>query len=572
MARWTTRLWRYLWNLNVRTKRYLALDGAVMAEDLNASEEERELARKVFADGGRDTDGGDDTGDDGDDTSPFDVGDGYGLRQRAGFVLGPLAFALLMLAPTPGGLDPSGQAVGAVTAWVAIWWMSEAIPIPATSLLPVVLFPVTGALDTATTTEPYTDPLIFLFMGGFFLAMAMQRWGLHRRIALRTIKAVGTDPSRIILGFMLATAFLSAWVSNSATVMMMVPIALAVIYQTAELVERQGLDIEVGEGEFTFGVALMLCIAYGASVGGVATLIGTPPNLVFAGIAGELFGRQISFAEWMLYGVPIALIGLVIVYLYVTRLVLTPEFDKLPGGADVIDQELEKLGPMDKQERLVLVVFAGMAISWVTAGFLPENLIPSDVDTVVAIAGALVLFMVPTTTPDGERTFLLDWTNGVQIPWGVILLFGGGLSIAAGFQETGLAEWLGGQLTALGGVSMVIILFVVVVMTVFLTEVTSNTATATMLMPILASLAIGISVHPFGLMVAGATAASFAFMLPVATPPNAIVFGSGYITIPQMTKVGVGLNVIGILLITALALLWLPVAWGIDIASLPPWA
>jgi sodium-dependent dicarboxylate transporter 2/3/5 len=579
-----SRIWRYLWKLNDQTKAYLRLDGVQIAADTNASEEEKALARKMFADGGQRSEDGsaDDSSSSGrdpdDDDSPFDVGGDYGLRKKAGFVAGPILFLLIMLAPTPTGLEPSAQAVGAVTAWVATWWMSEAIPIPATSLLPIVLFPSLGALDTGTTTAPYADPLIFLFMGGFFLAMAMQRWGLHRRIALRTIKFVGTDPKRIILGFMLATAFLSAWVSNSATVMMMVPIALAVIYQTADLIEQEGLDITVGEGEFSFGVALMLCVAYGASVGGVATLIGTPPNLVFAGIAGELYDQQITFVEWMFYGVPISVIGLVIVYFYVTRLAMSPEFDQLPGGADVINAELAKLGEMGKQERLVLVVFVGMASAWISVSLLPEagivaeGAIPDDVDTIVAIAGALALFIIPTTTRDGERTFLLDWTSGVKIPWGVILLFGGGLSIAAGFQETGLAEWLGEQLSVLGGVSMVVILFVVVLMTIFLTEVTSNTATATMLMPILGALAVGISVHPFGLMVAGATAASFAFMLPVATPPNAIVFGSGYITIPQMAKVGSGLNLIAIFLITALALLWLPVAWGIDITTLPEWA
>lgn len=571
--------WRYLWELNDQTKAYLRLDGVQIAADTNASEEEQELARKLFADGGQTKEDSSSSGrDPDDDDSPFDVGGEYGFRKKAGFLVGPILFALVMLAPTPSGLEPSAQAVGAVTAWVATWWMSEAIPIPATSLLPVVLFPTLGALDAETTTSPYADPLIFLFMGGFFLAMAMQRWGLHRRIALRTIKIVGTEPKRIILGFMIATAFLSAWVSNSATVMMMVPIALAVIYQTADLIEQEGLDITVGEGEFSFGVALMLCVAYGASVGGVATLIGTPPNLVFAGIAGELYDQQITFVEWMFYGVPIAIIGLVIVYVYVTRLAMNPEFDQLPGGADVIDEELAKLGEMGKQERLVLVVFVGMAFSWISVSLLPEagivaeGAIPDEPDTVVAIAGALLLFMIPTTTRDGERTFLLDWTNGVKIPWGVILLFGGGLSIAAGFQETGLAEWLGEQLAVLGGVSMILILLVVVTMTIFLTEVTSNTATATMLMPILGALAVGISVHPFGLMVAGATAASFAFMLPVATPPNAIVFGSGYITIPQMAKVGSGLNLIAILLITALAMVWLPVAWGIDITTLPDWA
>ncbi|WP_306052265.1 SLC13 family permease [Natronococcus wangiae] len=575
------RVWAYLWLLNEQTKAYLSLDGRAIAEDLETlSEEEKRVARAAFTDGGRQANderkpaesanGGGGSGDD--DQSPFDVGGSYELRQKIGFVLGPLLFAALYLSPTPAGLTPEGQAVAAVTAWVAVWWMSEAIPIPATSLLPIVLFPLTGALPVGETTPSYANPLIFLFMGGFFLAMAMQRWGLHRRIALRTIKAVGTEPSRLILGFMLATAFLSMWVSNSATVMMMVPIALAVIYQTADLVDETGLDIDTGEGNFSFGVALMLCIAYGASVGGVATLIGTPPNILFAGQAGELFGETIGFAEWMLYGVPISIVGLVTVYFYVTRVAISPQFDQLPIGADAIDTELERLGPMSTQERMVLVVFVGMAAAWIGASLVDQfelAPVPEDVDTVVAIGGALVLFTLPTRTEDGDHTFLLDWTSGVEIPWGVILLFGGGLAIAAGFGDTGLAAWIGEQLAMLEGVSMVLILLSVVGMTIFLTEVTSNTATTAMLMPILAGVAVGIQVHPYGLMIAGATAASFAFMLPVATPPNAIVFGSGYITLPQMARVGVGLNVIGIALITLVALLWLPMAWGIDLATLP---
>ena len=616
----TQRLWAYLWRLNEQTKAYLTLDGPAIVEDMDGlSAEERRLAQKAFADGGRDlgetagdgrdrdvdsgtddsdtaTERGDvggtggDGGGNGDEESPFDVGGSYGLRQKIGFGLGPVLFALIFLSPTPEGLTPEGQAVAAVTAWVAVWWMSEAIPIPATSLLPIVLFPLTGALPAAETTPSYANPLIFLFMGGFFLAMAMQRWGLHRRIALRTIKAVGTEPSRLILGFMLATAFLSMWVSNSATVMMMVPIALAVIYQTADLVDDSDLDIDTTEGNFSFGIALMLCIAYGASVGGVATLIGTPPNILFAGQAGELFGENISFAQWMLYGVPISAIGLVAVYIHVTRIAMSPQFDQLPIGAGTIDRQLSDLGSMSKQERLVLVVFVSMAFAWIGASligqfesapaFVPGAValfldpifavpVPDDADTVVAIGGAMVLFTLPTTTEDGEHTFLLDWSNAVDIPWGVILLFGGGLAIAAGFGDTGLAAWIGEQLQALEGVSMVLILFSVVAMTIFLTEVTSNTATTAMLMPILAGVAVGIGVHPFGLMIAAATAASFAFMLPVATPPNAIVFGSGYITLPQMVRVGVGLNVIGIILITAVALVWLPVAWGIDITALP---
>jgi len=554
--------------------------------------EERELAERLATDGGRNEreqpvgagGGGDGDGDgggggdasggngSGDDGSAFDVGGQYSRRQKIGLVLGPLLFAAIMLIPTPEGLSSGGQAVGATTAWVAAWWIGEAIPIPATSLLPIVLFPLTGALDVDATTAPYANDLIFLFMGGFFIAMAMQRWELHRRIALRTIRVVGAGPKRIILGFMIATAFLSMWVSNTATAMMMTPIGLAVILQTSDIVDRTDTDIPTEQGEFNFGTGLMLCIGYAASVGGVGTIIGTPPNLVLVGAINETFDQTISFAQWMLYGVPIAALGVVIIWVYVTRFIIPPKMDTLPGGMEIIDEELNALGSMSREEKLVLVVFTGTAIAWISRSFVLEPIIPGIADSMIAIAGALALFLIPAREDDGSVTFLLDWETAVNITWGIILLFGGGLSIAAGFEETGLAEWIGGLLGGLQGVSIVLVMTVVVLLTIFMTEVTSNTATTAMLMPIMASLAVGLAIHPYGIMIGAATAASFAFMLPVATPPNAVVFGTGYITMPQMAKTGFGLNIIGILLVIALALTWLPLIWGIDLTQLPTWA
>ncbi|WP_245180803.1 SLC13 family permease [Haloarcula amylovorans] len=540
--------------------------------------EERELAKRLATDGGRDegtqgaTAGNGGSGDDGDDGSAFDVGGQYTRRQKIGLVLGPLLFAAIMLVPTPEGLSPGGQAVGATTAWVATWWIGEAIPIPATSLLPIVLFPLTGALDVDSTTAPYANDLIFLFMGGFFIAMAMQRWDLHRRIALRTIRAVGTSPGRIILGFMVATAFLSMWVSNTATAMMMTPIGLAVVLQTTDIIDRTDADIPTDQGEFNFGTALMLCIGYSASVGGIGTIIGTPPNLVLVGAINETFDQTISFAQWMLYGVPITALGVGIIWVYVTKFIIPPQMESLPGGREVIDDEIEALGLMTRNEKLVLVVFAVTAAAWLTRSFILEPIIPGITDSVIAIAGALVLFLVPAREEDGSFTFLLDWETAVNIPWGIILLFGGGLAIAAGFQETGLAEWIGSQLGGLEGVSIALVMTVVVLLTIFMTEVTSNTATTAMLMPIMASLAIGLSIHPYGIMIGAATAASFAFMLPVATPPNAVVFGSGYITMPQMAKTGFGLNIIGIIVVVILSLFWLPMIWGINLTELPQWA
>ena len=594
--------WAYLWTLDRRTRRAIGMDPTALVDRSQLTPEERDLAGQFASDGGRrpsedrgatdteDTrdpsaseamdagaghDGGDGSGDgdgDGNDEgSAFDV-DGYGLRNRIGLALGPLLFTAILLAPTPQGLSPAGQAVGATTAWVATWWITEAIPIPATSLLPIVLFPATGAIDVDATTAPYASTYIFLFMGGFFIAMAMQRWGLHRRIALRIIKAIGTSPSRIILGFMVATGFLSMWVSNTATTVMMTPIGLAVILQTRSLIEGSDADIPTAQGEFNFGTGLMLCIAYSASIGGVATIIGTPPNLILVGAISETFGREISFAQWMLYGVPIAVVGIAIVWGYVVKAFIPPRMDAIPGGLDVIDEELQSLGPMSREEKLVLVVFVAAALAWISRSLVdPFAAIVTD-DSIIAIGAALILFLIPSREDDGSLTFLLDWETAVQIPWGVLLLFGGGLAIASGFEETGLAQWIGGLLSAFQGVSVALVIGVIVVLTIFLTEVTSNTATTAMLMPILASLAVGLSIHPYAVMIGAATAASFAFMLPVATPPNAIVFGSGYITIPQMAKTGAGLNLIGILLITLLTLSWLPLIWGIDVTRLPQWA
>lgn len=573
------KVWGYCWQLDRHTRNALRMRPTALLDYSNLTPEERELAEQLATDGGRDereqavgAGGAGGSGDDGDDVSAFDVGGQYELRQKVGLILGPLLFAAIMLVPTPEGLSPGGQAVAATTAWVAVWWIGEAIPIPATSLLPIVLFPVTGALDVDATTAPYANDLIFLFMGGFFIAMAMQRWDLHRRIALRTIRVVGTGPERIILGFMIATAFLSMWVSNTATTMMMTPIGLAVIIQTGDIIDRSRGDIPTAQGEFKFGTGLMLCIGYSASVGGVGTIIGTPPNLVLVGAINESFNQTITFAQWMLYGVPIAALGVGIIWVYVTRFIIPPEMDRLPGGMDVIDEEIDALGSMTREEKLVLVVFTGTAAAWISRSFVLQPIIPGIADSMIAIAGALVLFLIPAREEDGSFTFLLDWETAVNIPWGIILLFGGGLSIAAGFQETGLAEWIGGQLGSLEGVSIVLVMSVIVLLTIFMTEVTSNTATTAMLMPIMASLAVGLSVHPYGIMIAAATAASFAFMLPVATPPNAVVFGTGYISMPQMAKTGFGLNIIGILLVILLAVTWLPLIWGITLTELPSWA
>lgn len=493
------------------------------------------------------------------------------LRQMTGLFLGPVLFMSVVVMPDISGLSQEARMVLAVAFWMAAWWITEAVPIPATSLLPIILFPATGVMTTQAATYPYANHLVFLFMGGFMIALAMERWNLHRRIALLVIRALGESPERIILGFMVSTAALSMWISNTATAMMMTPIGLAVIYQTSEMLKTGG-DIKeaVKSGKFQFGTALMLGIAYSASIGGIATIIGTPPNAVFAGILKEMYDVDIGFAQWMLYGVPLAALFLVFTWLYLVRMAFTFEFDEIPGGMDVIKRELKKLGPVKRQEIQVLAVFLLTGFLWVIRGFLLSDIFPKLSDASIAIFGAMLLFVIPVNFRKGE--FLLDWETARKIPWGILLLFGGGISLAEGFQVSGLAEWLAMQLSGLQGASLLLIVASVVVLAIFLTEMTSNTATATMLMPIMAALAVAVGIHPYATMVAAAVACSFAFMLPVATPPNAIVFGSGYITIPTMARAGLVLNIAGIILVTIVTIYLMPLVWNIDLSTVPLWA
>ena len=502
--------------------------------------------------------------------SSFDVHDPYTTRQQIGLILGPLVFVSITVSPTPTGLTTAGQIVAGAGAWMAIWWVSEAIPIPVTALLPLFVFPITGAVEPVEASAPYANRLVFLFLGGFLLAVAIERWELHRRIALLIISVVGTSPNQLILGFMLATAFLSMWVSNTATAMMMTPIGLAVVHQTANLVERSEIDIPTEPGEFRFGMTLMLSIAYAASIGGVGTLIGSPPNIIFAGFVESTYGQNISFAQWMLFGVPISITGIGICWLYLTRGVLKDDVLSLPGDTSVIQDRRDALGPMGVPEKLTLVVFGVVAVGWLTRRTLIEPYVPFIDDAAIAILGAVALFVIPVRNTDGELTFLLDWTTGVSIPWGVILLFGGGLSLANAVEISGLAEWIGTQLYVIEGLSLLWIVLIIALLSVFLTEVTSNTAMTAMFMPILGALAIALAIHPFLLMVTATAVASLAFMLPVATPPNAVVFGSGYLRIPQMAKVGFLLNLVGTLIVVVFVLAWLPAAWGID-SGLPEW-
>jgi sodium-dependent dicarboxylate transporter 2/3/5 len=441
---------------------------------------------------------------------------------------------------------------------MAVWWMTEAIPIPATALLPLALFPTLGILDMPAAAAPYANEIIFLFMGGFIIAMAMERWGLHRRIALGIMAFIGTSPKRLILGFMVATAFLSMWISNTATATMMLPIAMAV----AEVFRPKDLDPETQS--YHFGIALMLGIAYAASIGGVATLIGTPPNAVMAAAAEELLHTQIGFVEWMAVGLPVAAFTLPLAWLVLVNFLHDP--GEVSGdAASVIHDEQNAQGPMSRGEKSVAVVFFLAAISWVLrspkelgAVTLPgiETFAPGVRDSTIAMLAAVILFLIPVNWRKGE--FAMNWTAARKMPWGVLVLFGGGLSLARAMDQTGLAAWIGGGVGALGALPQVALLALVATLFVFLTEVTSNTATATMAMPIMAGVAAGLGYPAITLMATAALSASMAFMLPVATPPNAIVFSSEYLTIPRMAKAGFWMNVLAIAVITVTATLLIP--------------
>ncbi len=514
------------------------------------------------------------------------------LRQRIGLVLGLALFGLILILPAPTGMTPEAQRMAAVAALMATWWISEAIAIAMTSLLPLVLFPVLGILPSARVAPHYTDHIIFLFFGGFVVALTIQRWNLHKRIALHTISVVGTNPERLMLGFMIATAFLSMWMSNTACAMMMFPIGMAVVLQLAGQPAGGAGEGAMPDDPVTrnFGSLLMLAIAYSAGLGGVGTLIGTPPNLIFAGAVTNLFPEAppIAFVDWMWLGIPMVVVYLPIMWLYLCRFGASVPVKNIrfPGSQTVIAEEIRKLGPMSWQEKYILVVWSAMALLWIFRAdiSLGSFMIPGWSrlfgqpgflsDATVAMATALVLALTPARASDPQMGYhLIDWrTIRYGIPWGVLFLFGGGFAIAAGFQQTGLSDWIGTILSRMGGLSPVVMIILTCLVLMALTEVTSNTATAVMAMPVLAAAAIQMQIHPFLLMIPATIAISCAFMLPVSTPPNAIVFGSGWITIPQMAKAGVWLDLIGILIITVFVWVLGTALFDITVNQLPIWA
>ena len=501
------------------------------------------------------------------------------MKKTIVFFLGIGLFVAVLLMPAPEGMSPVGKRAAAVALLMASWWIGEVLPIPATSIIPLALYPLLGILKSTETARCYGNQNIFLFLGGFFIAMAMQKWNLHRRIALHIIRAVGANPRRMILGFMIATAFLSMWISNTATTMMMLPIALAVVMQLGE-VEGEQDSRSCGP---SFPKALMLAIAYSASIGGIATLIGTPPNIVFAGVVRNLYpdAPEVNFVKWITFGLPFVVIFLPLVWLLLTRVLFRIRVREVAGARDVVENELSKLGKMNSGEKWTLAVFVLTALGWLFRKNIDTGLftIPgwSELlgvekmvhDSTVAIIGALLLFVIPVDR--AGRDHVLDWKWASKIPWGILLLFGGGFALAKSFSTTGLSEWIGGSLAGIVGIHPFFTIMGICFMMTFLTELTSNTAVTTIMMPVLAAAAVSTGTHPFLFMIPAAVSASCAFMLPVATPPNAIVFGSGYLTIPQMARTGLLLNLIGVLLVSVFAYLVALPIFDITVGSLPGW-
>jgi sodium-dependent dicarboxylate transporter 2/3/5 len=498
-----------------------------------------------------------------------DAGAAWVWGARAG---GLIVAAVVWLAMgQASGLSPDARAVAAIGALMAVWWMTEAVPLSVTSLLPIVLIPAATEVTVSEATAPYGSSIVFLFLGGFLIAIAMEKWNLHRRVALGTLNVVGVAPHRIVLGLMLSTGFLSMWVSNTATTLMMLPIGMSVLALVAERTDAgpDAADPATSGGDADiqrFGVCLLLAIAWAASMGGLGTLLGSPPNAIVAGYAEDQLGRSIGFLDWMIMGVPLALIFILIGWVLMTRVIYRFDVAEIPGGREMIEGEIRKLGPFSQGEKMVAAVFAAAAFFWIAPGVLEGAVDLGPLaeldDTAIATAAGIALFILPAR---GRGEMVLNWKDAeARLPWGVLLLFGGGLSLAEAVSATDLDVWFGEQVEGLGGLPVLFLTAAVAAIVLFLTEITSNTATAATFIPVLGGVAVGIGADPMMLLIPAAFAATCAFMLPVGTPPNAIVFATGAVTTAQMARGGVVLNVIGIVLITGTVYLLGGYALGIE--------
>lgn len=482
----------------------------------------------------------------------------YTPTRLIGLVLGPLLFGLVLLLFDPSDLSRQGVATLAITLWIATWWITEALPIPVTALIPIVLFPSFGALPAGDVVSAYGDDIIFLFLGGFLIAAAMEKWNLHLRIALFIINIVGVSPNRLVLGFMLSTGFLSLWISNTAAAMLMIPIGLAIIAQATESFKNEPESIEDLK---KFEKSIVFGIGYAATIAGSGTLISGTANPIMASQAKALFDIDITFGQIMMVGIPFVAVFIILACLYITKVRYRTKVKSFPGGKEIIQNEKAKLGKMNFEENIVLYVFIFVAFMWITRTFIWSDLLVEVTDGMIAMVAVVFLFAIPASN---KKERILEWEDTAKIPWGILVLFGGGLAIASAFTNTGLAEWIGNQLALLDGAHYIVIISVIIISVLLLTEITSTTATATLLMPIVGILGVSLGINPIILMVAAAFATNASFMLPVATPPNAIMFGTGKVTMLEMIKLGGILNIISFVLILIIALFYLPLVWNLD--------
>lgn len=466
----------------------------------------------------------------------------YGWRQRGGLILGLLSLLACFFAPPLFGLNPEASRVALLAITMAIFWVTEALPIPATALLPLVMLPALGVTSGKSAMRdaaaPYADPIIFLFMGGFMLSLAMERWNLHRRIALAIIAAVGTKPRALLFGFLSAAAFVSLWTSNAATTMMLMPIGLSVYGMICE-----------GQGRVraaSFGAALVLAIAYGANVGGMGSLIGTPPNTILKGYMETTHGIEISFAQWLKMGVPLVVIALPLVHFILTRVSFRVENTEVEGIREGLLAERGRLGRMSFPEWTVAAAFLLAVGMWVSREWWKAQF-PAITDEVIAMVSALLLFAVPVDFKKG--VFVLDWTCLRKMPWDVLILYGGGLSLAAAIEKTQLAAAMATALEGMGGWPPFLIVVLVGAVMVVATALTSNTATTAAFLPVIGSLAVAVDQPVLLLCVPVTLAASADFALPVGTPPNAIAFGTGLVSLPRMVKAGIWVDLLFVILI-----------------------
>lgn len=467
-----------------------------------------------------------------------------------GFFLGIGLFILLNILPNPEFISPLGWDVLAVAALMLTWWVTEAVPLPVTALIPIVLYPTMGIMDIKPVTASYGNPIIFLFFGGFVIALAMEKWSLHLRIALSIVRKTGTNATGVIGGFMIATAFLSMWMSNTATTVMMLPIAVSVL----ELFKTNSNNKEHAR----FAIALLLGVAFAANIGGTATIIGTPPNAILASYFSDQYGYEISFLSWAMVGIPFVLVMLAVSWFLLVRLFGIHSLAKVEEASEMIEQRWRDLGRISWQEKMVFVVFVSAASLWIGKGLL-GYILPVDKlsDTTIAVAAAILFFLIPSRTEKGK--FLLDWEDTKKLPWGILLLFGGGVNLASAMNQSGIVELIGGQLSGFHQYGIFFLGLGVVLTVLFLTECMSNFALITIMIPVVALISLQFDMNPLILTIGATLASSCAFMLPMATPPNAIVFSSGYIRVKDMVRIGVVLNLIAVGMVVLLSNTLIPV-------------